>query len=214
MRLATAAALLFSCVLAGAGSGQMRTSPTSAGSASPWNVLAYGGKGVMEGAPICHPLAFFSKSPLPLDLDADFYGVSEADLITRAQIVFLGAIESHRIYEVKLTVARKKGLLGPPEPDAPPTMKVLLAERGREEFCDIYQNQYAYDPTQETDEAAILDLGGKPILKTFETDRHTWFLEYWAIESNQPLRLKIEDVYKAVDSISPPGAIPFRGPLN
>ena len=44
-------------------------------------------------------------------------------------------------------------------------MKILLVERRHGEFCDIYQNQYAYDPVEETDEAAILDISGSKVLK-------------------------------------------------
>ena len=117
--------------------------PRLASSESPWNVLVYGGKGERHGAPVCHSLAYFSKSPLPLDFDSDFVGVHEADLITHAEVTLLGAIDGQRVYEIKQTVSRKdeQKLIA----TVPPTMKILLVERRTDEFCDIYENQYAYD---------------------------------------------------------------------
>jgi hypothetical protein len=174
-----------------------------------------GGKGEMHGTPICRSLAYFSKSPLPLDFDADFYGERKAGLVTHAKVTLLGTIADQRIYEIKQTVVREGQQKGLADADnVPPTMKVLLVERGHGEFCDIYQNQYTYDPTHETDESVILDIEGKKVLKTFETDRHTWYLEYWTIQNHEPLHLSPDDIYTAIRSASPAGAVPFSGPLN
>jgi hypothetical protein len=214
MRAVTTAALFFSGILVASGANLEERRPALAISDSPWNVLAYGGKGEIRGAPICHSLAYFSKSPLPLDFDGDFSGEKEADLVTHTKITLLGTIAAQRVYKVKQTVLRNKTQPGMPDSKAPPTMKVLLVERGPDEFCDIYQNQYTYDPTLETDEAAILDIGGKKVLKTFETDRHTWYLGYWTLEDHEPLRLKLDGLYTAIQSASPPEALPFSSALN
>jgi hypothetical protein len=214
MRIVTAASLFFSCGLLAFGASREDRSPALASADSPWNVLAYGGKGDMHGAPICHSLDYFSKSPLPLDFDADFFGEREADLVTHAKITLLGTIAAQRVYELKQTVLRKTVPPRVPDPNAPPTIKVLLVERGPDEFCDIYQNQYTYDPTQETDEAAILDIGGKKVLKTLETDRHTWYLQYWTLEDHVPLHLNPDGLYTAIQSASPPGALPFSSAVN
>jgi hypothetical protein len=214
MRAARLTALFLTQLLCASAALSGERSPALASSDSPWNVLAMGGKGEMRGTPICRPLAYFSKSPLPLDFDADFYGEREAGLVTHATVTLLGTIGDQRVYEVKQTVVRKGQQNGLADAETPPTMKVLLVERGPNEFCDIYQNQYTYDPTHETDETAILDIDGKKVLKTFETDRHTWYLEYWTIQNREPLHLSPADIYTAIRSVSPVGALPFSGPLN
>jgi hypothetical protein len=189
--------------------------PAFAGSNSRWYVLAYGGKGEMHGEPICHALAYFSESPLPLDLDGDYSGEKPGDLKTQAKVTLLGTMNGRRVFEVKQTVYRRAGAR-PDAPDAnlPPSMKILLVERRAGEFCDIYQNQYAYDPTNEIDQAAILDIGGRKVLKTYETDMHTWFLAYWAMDGLGPLSLNPDALYTAISSASPAGTLPFRGALN
>ena len=214
MRLVRAAALLVPLMLSAVETISEERNPALADSDSPWNVLAYGGKGEMHGVPICHPLAFFSKSPIPLDFDADFFGVNEADLTTRAQINLLGKIDSQRIYEIRLTVSNKEQRPGVSNPDVAPAIKVLLFERSVDEYCDIYQNQYAYNSTRETDEASIFDIGREKVLKTYETDRHTWFLQYWTVKDHAPLRLNSDSLYTAIQSASPPGALPFNRVLN
>ena len=188
--------------------------PRLAKSESPWNVLVYGGKGEKHGAPMCHSLFYFSKSPLPFDFDDDFGGTDDADLITHANVTMLGAIGGQRIYEIKQTVMHKGEDGYTQQASMHPTMKILLVERRTDEFCDIYENQYTYDPTPETDEADILDIRGEKILKTYETDKGTWFLAYWAIKDHRPVRLKTDELYTAIRSVSPPGSIPFRAALN
>ena len=128
--------------------------PAFAQSNSAWDVLAYGGKGEMHGPPTCHPLAFFSTSVLPLDFDSDFFQQKPADLKTTTKFTLLGTMNGRRVYKAMLRVNAH------PRPD----IKVLLVERHPGEFCDIYQNQYAYDPTAEMDEAAILNIGGRKVL--------------------------------------------------
>jgi hypothetical protein len=164
-----------------------------------WNVLAYGGKGEMHGEPICHALAYFSKSPLPLDLDSDFFGEKPGDLETQAKVTLLGTMTGHKVYKVMQKVRRRDTAHpGPLDASQSPTMKILLMERRPGEFCDIYQNQYAYDSTNETDEAAILNIHGRQVLKTYETDSHTWFLAYWAMDGGGPLLLDADALYAAV----------------
>lgn len=162
----------------------------------------------MHGAPICHPLAFFSQSPLPLDFDGDFFRVNPSELATHAQVKILGAIGRQQIYEIKQTAVHRG------QTDSPPTMKILVVERHPDEFCDIYQNQYAYDPTHETDEAGIVEFAGRKVLKSYETDMRTWFLNYWTLTNGEPVHLNLDSLYKAIRSATPPAAQPFKGPLN
>lgn len=169
----------------------------------------------MHGEPICHALAYFSKSPLPLDLDSDFFGEKPADLETQAKVTLLGTMTGHKVYEVKQKVRRRDTAHpGPLDASLSPTMKILLIERRPGEFCDIYQNQYAYDTTNETDEAAILNIHGRQVLKTYETDSHTWFLAYWAMDGGGPLLLDADALYTAIHSASPVGAQEFKGAFN
>lgn len=179
--------------------------PALAVSDSPWNVLAYGGKGEMHGAPICHPLAYFSGSPMSLDFDNDFYGQKTGDLTTQAKVTYLGAMAGRKVYEVIQTVRRPDGL----NTNQPPTMKILLVERQSGEFCDIYEDEYAYDATNETDEAVIINVNGRKVLKTYETDNRTWFEDYWAVDQRGPLVLNTDAIYKAIQSASPAEAEPF-----
>ncbi len=171
---------------------------------SPWDVLAYGGKGEMHGPPTCHPLAFFSASILLLDFDSDFFQQKPSDLKTTTKFTLLGTMNGRKVYKAMLTVNAH------PRPD----IKILLVERHPGEFCDIYQNQYAYDTTGEMDEAAILNISGRKVLKTYETDMHTSFLEYWAIEKDGPVRLNTAGMYVAIEAASPAGAVPFRRAIN
>jgi hypothetical protein len=164
----------------------------------------------MHGAPICHSLAYFSKSPFRLDFDYDFFGKRQADLAVRAEIRLVGAIGWQRIYAVKQTVELRDLGPGASGQNVPPTAMIVLLERGAGEFCDIYQNQYTYDPTQETDEVSIIDIGGRKVLKVFETDRNTAYLTYWAIQDRTPLRLSYEGLYTVIDSAVPAGSFPFR----
>lgn len=188
--------------------------PALATTNSPWNVLAYGGKGEMHGAPICGSLTYFSKSPFRLDFDDDFFGIREADLLVHAKIAAVGAIGTQRIYEVQQTVARADEHSSTLGANIPPTVLIILLERRAGEFCDIYQNQYTYDPRQETDEVRIIDISGVKILKVYETDMRTGYLVYWAIQDHKPLRLNSDGLYTAIRSASPPEATPFSGPLN
>jgi hypothetical protein len=171
---------------------------------SPWYVLAYGGRGEMHGPPTCHPLAFFSASALPLDFDSDFFQQKPSDLKTTTKFTLLGAMNGRRVYKAMLTVNTHHR----------PDIKVLLVERHPGEFCDIYQHQYAYDPTAEMDEAAILNISGRKVLKTYETDMHTSFLEYWAMDKDGPVRLNTAGMYVAIEAASPVGAVPFRRAVN
>jgi len=182
----------------------LATPAVAQSNSSPWYVLAYGGKGRMYGPPTCHPLAFFSASVLPLDFDSDFFQQKPSELKTTTKFTLLGTMNGRKVYKAMLTVNAH------PRPD----MKVLLVERHPGEFCDIYQNQYAYDPTAEMDEAAILNISGRKVLKTFETDMHTWFLEYWAMDKVGPVRLNTAGIDVAIEAASPVGAIPFRRPIN
>ena len=215
VRIMNAAALFFASETIICASNQSVERPTLARSNSPWNLLAYGGKGEMHGAPICHPLNYFSVSPLSLDFDADFFGEKPDDLATQTKVTILGTMSGREVYKVMQMVHRKNGS----RPDDPvtnsqPTMKILLVQRRSGEFCDIYENQYAYDPRDETDEAVILNINGREVLKTYETDKHTWFLVYWAMDEHGPVRLTTDALYAAVQSTSPAGALPYSGPFN
>jgi hypothetical protein len=196
------------------GANQETRIPALARSDSPWNVLAYGGKGDMKGAPICHPLSYFSDFPKSLDFDGDFFDDKPADLATNAKATYLGEIGGRKIYEVIQTVRRRDAT----QTNLPPTMKILLVERQSGEFCDIYENEYAYDPTNETDEAVILNIKGRKVLKTYESDERTWFLVYWTMNEKGPVLLNADGLYKAIQSASPAGAQPYGGrygaPIN
>jgi hypothetical protein len=169
----------------------------------------------MEHSPACHPLAYFSKLPLALDFEGNFSGERPANLTTQAKVTFLGAMAGRKIYDVVLTVHRRDARVGNrPEADLGPTMKILLAQRNPGEFCDIYQNQFAYDATNETDVAAILNINGREVLKTYETDARTWLLTYWAMDENGPVRLNTDSLYAAIRSVSPPGVHPYQGALD
>jgi hypothetical protein len=182
--------------------------PVAARSNSPWNVLAYGGKGEMHGAPVCHALAYFSKSPLRLDFDHDFAGENTAGLTVQAKVSLVGTVAGRKVFKVLQNVSRHRAA------PAQPAMKILLVERRPGEFCDIYQNQYAYDPTNEMDETAILAINGRHVLKTYETDRQTWFIAYWVMGNEGPVRLNTDALDTAISSVSPAGARPFRGAVE
>ncbi len=164
----------------------------------------------MHGAPLCHDLEFFSRSPLPLDFDSDYFGADPARLTTYASRKALEPIDNRLIFELKLTVTEGDHPSGP----LPASIEVLLVQRGPGEFCDIYQNQYAYDPTNEVDEAVVLEIDGRKVLKSYETDARTWFLTYWSIDHGKPLRLDLTQLAAAIRSATPPGALPFAGPLD
>ncbi len=215
MRVISVAILLIFAMPLVCAANQSGSGPALARSDSPWNVLVYGGKGEMHGAPACHPLAYFSKLPLSLDFEGDFSREKSADLTTQAKVTFLGAMAGRKIYELVLTVHRRDaGVVKRPGADLGPTMKILLAERNPGEFCDIYQNQFAYDGTNETDLAAILNIDGREVLKTYETDARTWFLAYWAMDERGPVRLNTDSLYAAIISVSPPGVHPYQGALD
>lgn len=192
--------------IAASSSPQRETGPAPATTDSPWNVLAYGGKGEMHGAPICGPLGDFSKSPLRFDFDSDFYGEEASGLVTHADETFIGEISSRKIYEVKQTVRSAD--------PAPPTTKMLLVERAPGQFCAIFENQYSYNPTNETDESAIVEIEGRRYLKNDETDAHTWYLDYWAIDEKGATRLNLDTLYKSIRSSVPKGLEMVNEPLD
>lgn len=177
--------------------------PPLATSDSPWNVLAFGGKGQMHGAPICGPLSFFSSSPKALDFDADFFNEKASDLTAGADLTLVGTMSGRKIYSLELTVhGRYDNAADQP---TQPTLGAVLVQRAQSEYCDIYQNQYAYDPTQQTNEIVIIHVDGRDLLKVYQTDNHTYFVEYWEITDQGPARLDLDGLYTAILSGLPSG---------
>ncbi|HEY6466925.1 MAG TPA: hypothetical protein VIY69_13080 [Candidatus Acidoferrales bacterium] len=180
--------------------------PPLATSESPWNVLVFAGKGEIHGAPNCHALPFFSSSPKDLDFDADFLNEKAADLTTRANLTLIGKMSGRNIYELVLTVhGRFLNPIDQLSQSTPPTLEALLVQRRPNEYCDIFENQYTYDPSQEINETGIVRAQGRDFLKTYQTDRRTWILEYWEITSEGPQRLDLDGLYKSIRSDLPHG---------
>lgn len=207
LRLRRFAALLFGLFLPIspllAAQSQTERFPPLATSDSPWNVLAFGGKGQMHGAPICGSLSFLSSSPKALDFDADFFNEKASDLIAHADLTLVGTMSGRKIYNLELTVhSRHDNTADQP---TQPTLGAVLVQRGQGEYCDIYQNQYAYDPTHEENEIVILHVDGQDLLKVYQTDNHTYFIEYWEMTDHGPARLDLDGLYRAILSGLPSG---------
>jgi hypothetical protein len=43
---------------------------------------------------------------------------------------------------------------------------------------------------------------------------HSWFLEYWAMDKDGPVRLNTAGIDVAIEAASPVGAVPFRRAVN
>jgi hypothetical protein len=186
--------------------------PAAAQTASRWNLLAEGGKGEMHGAPKCHPLTYFTRSPKKLDIDSDLYGATPAKLTDKVTVTRLGSIDGHEAYEVLHMVHSPdvfvKGLKVQ-DTELQLRMKLLLVERGHAEFCDIYQLQQtdsASTPRGGLHEAGVLTIDGHGVLKTIDQDEHTWSIGYWTMDGEGPLRLSTDEVALGVSDVAPKGS--------
>ena len=191
--------------------------PRLAQSVSRWNLLAEGGKGEMHGAPVCHPLTYFTSSPERLDIDSDLHFAKSADLTEKVTVRSLGAINGRETYEVLHLVHSPdvfiKGLKVQ-DTDLLLTMTILLVERKHAEFCDIYQLQYtdlANSPRGGLHETRILTIDEHGVLKTIDQDNRTWAIAYWTVDCEGPLRLNTDEIFATVREVAPQGA---ESPLN
>jgi hypothetical protein len=170
--------------------------PQAARSASPWNILAYGGKGEMHGAPVCHPLPYFTGPPKRLDIDSDLFAANPAALKHRVTVRRLGTLHHRQIYEVVQLVhgpdVSVNGLKVQ-DNDLQLRMKLVLVERHGKDYCDIYQIQHmepVADPPRNVSEAGIVTIHGQRVLKVIDQDNHTGTTQYWVIKRQGPLLLQ------------------------
>jgi hypothetical protein len=181
-----------------AGTAVAQTVPAS--DSSRWGLLAEGAKGESHRDPLCHPLQFFSGSPLPFDFDRDFSDVSRTDLSTRTLVKPVGTIAGRKIVQVLVDIRVKQDL-----GDEQSMMKLLLVQRQGKEFCAIYQQEY---PTSQVvmKAAKIEKVEGEPVLVTRdENGQRDLNQEYWTFDAEGPIRLDLHVIDKALATILPPG---------
>ena len=105
-------------------------------------------------------------------------------------------MSGRKIYSLALTVHDRFD--NATDQSTQPSLGVVLVQRGADEYCDIYQNQYAYDLTHETNEIAIIQVDRQELLTVYQTDNHTYFIEYWAMTDRGPARLDLDGFYRAI----------------
>jgi hypothetical protein len=161
--------------------------------ASPWNILTEGGKGQYRGDPVCHPLEYFSGSPLQFDYDNDLFGMKPKDLHVQTDVAALGVVEGRKIIQVEQNI--NSGNL---------IMKRLLVERQGSEFCAIYQQQYPASLVQ-VSRAEIQTISGEPVLMTRDRNGREYNEAYWAFDADGPTLLDLGAIQTTLKDLLPPG---------
>jgi hypothetical protein len=182
--------LLTSAVIGSSSFGQI-TPPKHA---SPWNILVEGGKGQFQGDPVCHPLEYFSGSPLHFDYENDLLGMKPKDLLVETDVAPLGVVGGRNVMQVEQNI--NSGDL---------IMKRLLVERQHSEFCAIYQQQYPAALVQ-VSPAKIETISGEPVLITRDRNGMREYNEaYWAFGPDGPIPLDLNVINNTLKDLLPPG---------
>lgn len=166
--------------------------PRLAVQSSRWNILYEGGKGECWGKPVCHSLGYFSGSPFLFDWEQDLISLKPADLHAATSRTALGTLAGHQVFQIIQTITYTGGDL---------TMKRIVVQRQDNEYCAIYQQQYAAELVKVTP-VTVIYLHGRPVLKTFDQNgEHTWNEEYWAFDQNGPLLLDKDPLRRQLNTL-------------
>jgi hypothetical protein len=163
---------------------------------SQWDILVEAGKGYMHGPPVCHPLGYFSGSPLQFDYDNDLYGLKSDEVHATTDVTQLGIIRGRKVVQITQNV--NGGNL---------VMKRLLVQRTGEEFCAIYQQQYPRSVSgKPVSSATIETINGEPVLETRDPNGNRTVNEaYWTFDAHGPLLLDMKVIDTALKQVLPVG---------
>ncbi len=165
---------------------------------SGWKLQVEGGKGEYWTNPVCHPLAYFSESPLLFDYEQDLYKKRPEDIRFLSDVKPVGVIAERKIVEIDqdtTVVADNENLM----------MKRLLVQRSGDEFCAIYQQLYGAEQVKVTP-ASIVIVSGEPVLKTMDQNgEHTWNEEYWTFNADGPIHVDLSAFRRTLSAVIPVG---------
>jgi hypothetical protein len=155
----------------------------------------------------CHPLAYFSDQQNLRNLNftgamigPDAPGLTYDEF---ARSLSVGEIGGFAIYEVIFRVNEEYSF----EMQPYATMKMILVERKRGEFCEIYNEQGPARTVKADDPVVIVQSGSEPILAAGETIR-----QYWTFDKDGPMPLDLGIIDDTVRTLLPPDrSLPATG---
>ena len=178
--------VLFACP--GFGQTPPSTSPAS------WKLFAFTRKGEYHGVPVCRDVKFFTGSPFNFDYGNDLFNEKPKDVHVSTEVTPIGVINGRQIMQIVQNI--NNGEL---------VMKRLLVQRDGEEFCAIYQQQYAA-PEVQIKTATIEDVPGGPVLATKDgVGNHGYLPAFWVFDDNGPIPLDLDILTNAMNKLLPPG---------
>jgi hypothetical protein len=218
------AIILVSCLLVGTALAAEKLHHDPSLFSDPWKVRSWtGGYGWNEFPSSCHPLDYFSGTPLRFALGEGISHWPPNSFTYKTQQDFLGAIQSHQVYEILQQIESESQTT--PEGWHETTMKRVVLERQPKEFCLIFQEEGTVGRSGDIvaiNDAEIRTVDGEQVLLTDDLIPGTG--EYtldgaWILEDGHPISIldtAVEAVDEALREIMPAGceSRPDRNDLN
>lgn len=170
---------------------------------SRWSLLSENGKGSFVLSPSCHPLAYFSGSPLRFDREGWYRRIKNpSDLRSVTERKVIGTIAGRRIVQVTQNIN-----------DSETVMKRLLIRRSPNQYCMIFQQQYG-GGTVHAGPAYILRLGDQSVLATRDRVDGTgvgYVEHYWTFDAAGPVEVDLSAIREHTKALLPAGHGIWKG---
>jgi hypothetical protein len=168
-------------------------------------LLIQGGKGELYSAADCHPLPYFSQSPVKFDYQHDLWGVNESHLSFETIVTSIASLGGRQIDQIVQNIKTDRDAL---------TLKRLVVERQPSEFCAIYQQVYPATQVR-VKPASLVTIDRNAILKTLDSNgNRTWNEEYWSFDVEGPHHLDLRKLYASLRDAVPTGDRLVEGPFD
>jgi len=159
--------------------------------------------------PDCHPLPYFSdpQNLKNLNFSGALIGPDAPGLTYEkfARSLRVGQIGGFAIYEVIFRINEEYSF----EMQPYATMKMILVERKRGEFCDVYNEQGPARTVKADAPVAIVATGSEPILAAGGS-----FRQYWTFDKDGPMPLDLRIIDDTARTLLPPGESLAAGPAH
>jgi hypothetical protein len=169
-----------------------------------WALHWYGGKGDSYiYQPVCGPLQTFTGNPKRFDYDNDLFG-QPREIKDDVESKRIGEISGFTVYNVIHSVDTG---------GEPLIMKMIVVQRKRGEFCNIFQQEYQSAAVIATSAYIIepsdrVGYVSEPLLATTDTVSGSGgfeIQEFWTFDKDGPNPLDLSPFAKAVEDALPSG---------